>query len=157
MKISVDYTKDTTITRYGTGNYDNDDTSSTWSIHGLKFDKGGYRDIDIPFDVVEGEEYYLLYAVYSTGCSFGHDQHGQIEFIDLYKSKEKAQAAFNVIDEFQSLSDSERDNYKNTVNLIREDGKPYSFYVPWNGYFESLSYIEVLPIHLNSKLRKDYR
>ena len=49
-----------------------------------------YCDISVAFDIDDGRDYYLLYAIYSTGDSFSHDE-GCIALIDLFETKEMAE------------------------------------------------------------------
>ena len=62
-------------------------TSSDWSVHGIEevTSKNAYYDIETEFDLEKEVEYYLVYAVYTTGDSFGYDKHGSIEYIGIYK------------------------------------------------------------------------
>ncbi len=112
--------------------WDRDDTHTEWDVRGIKVTSElEYFDVIAPFDVNDQSWYWLVYAIYSTGDSFGHDADACMEVVDLFASHDKAQACANSID-----------GSKSSVTWIREDGSEGKLsYVPWNGYFESLSYV----------------
>lgn len=81
--IKVDYNEVGTITRRGDPNdrWDRDDTASSYTINGIvKVGEDEYQDLTVPYEVEKNTNYFLLYCVYSTGDSFGHDADGRIEF-----------------------------------------------------------------------------
>lgn len=98
-----------------------------------------YYDLDTEFDVELGKEYYLLYAEYGTGDSFGSDG-GQISFILLYKTLEKALVAQSILEVAKGYS----------AVIKTEDGKDLTYSIPWNGYFESLDKIDVEFVRLDT-------
>jgi hypothetical protein len=105
---------------------------------------------------------YALYAIHSTGDSFGHDECSQFDIIWIFNDKEKAYAAKDLIKEhadwyrtkhsysFGCLSGAERktlrDKFKDEYSLQVEVGedKPLTVHASWNGYFESLDEIDVI-------------
>lgn len=123
-----------TVTRQADSDdrWDRDDTFTDWYVTGIKVvPKEDYFDVIAPFDVNKRDWYWLVYAVYSTGDSFGSDQDGCMEILDLFMDGDKAQACADSVDGSNS-----------SVTWIREDGSEGKLaYVPWNGYFESLSYV----------------
>jgi hypothetical protein len=152
MRVYVNYDKHTTVVRESSGQWDNGDTSTSHEVHGIVLNSNDCsffsERLDIDFEVHAGEEYYLLYAVYSTGCSFGHDDNYCIEFIDLYKTKEKADEAYKLLDENANA---------NKITFETESGKIHEYHTPWNDYFESISYIELKPVSLLMYKRKDFK
>lgn len=114
-----------------TDSWDRGDTSTTWYVTGVKLvDKVGYKVIAYPGELKPGDTINLLYAVYSTGDSFGSDEDGSIEFISVHKDAELA---------FKNKTKLKNDH----DTIIHDDGTEEKIYVPWNGYFESLSYLSV--------------
>ncbi len=106
---------------------------------------GKYYDIEIPYAPLFEERYYLLYAVYSTGDSFGHDEGSSIEYIGFYKPSQLGIAQENE----RKLNDFTRDRNhgKYSVKLKSPEGKIYDQSVPWVGYFESLDHMDIIEIN----------
>lgn len=92
----------------------------------------------VNLDPKPGVPYYLLYAVYSTGDSFGWDAGKCIEFIELYQSFEKAEENMDKLNCDQSSE----------VKIESETGEVYNFFIPWNGYFESLDHVGVEKVYM---------
>ena len=114
-------------------------TGANHSIMGVEqVDDDRYGDLSTSFDVEVGEQYYLLYVLYSTGCSFSRSE-GEIEFVGLYKdpaiAKENADRIWK-----KARKDGERSF---SVNLIAEDGQEYQLHTPWEGYFERLEDVRI--------------
>ncbi len=115
--------------------WDRPDTSTDWSINGLRIvEKDGYRVHEVPYAPVIGSPHYLVFAIYSSGDSFGHDESGGFEIIGIYDNPELARDA--------------ADAAKGNGQFINEAGKKYEAYRPWDGYFESLTTLEVRPFLL---------
>lgn len=113
--------------------WDNDCTEADISVHGIKVvDEENYRHMAVPFKVVSGQTYYLLWADYNTGDSFG-SYGNQVEFVDLFQTYEAAEIAK------QELLSSKKYSTKYT----RDDGTRIDFYIPWEGYFESLNELNI--------------
>lgn len=119
-------------------------TAQSHTITGLQLAEGKYGDIGVPFKVVEGETYYLLWASYNTGDSFSH-QEGLVCFIDLFQSKE-------VAEENAKRCTAKLEEYSVCIKL--DDGREYKMHAPWEGYFESLNFIEVLPLKLGGGAKR---
>jgi hypothetical protein len=138
-------------------------TATDHSIESIEVTRGknSYYDLAVPFEVDPSREYYLLYAIYSTGDSFGTDA-GQIEYVGLYEDKNVAYENQRRIeqhsDTYQKLnnrwggtSQQEKNRLKKigktfepySVRLITEAEEEFQMHVPWNGYFEELTSIEV--------------
>jgi hypothetical protein len=111
--------------------WDRPNTCSDWTVHGAKLaDDRGYKNVPYPGDLKSGDEVYVLYAVYSTGDSFGHDENGCIEFISVHKDA--------------NLAFKNKNNLQNGKHVVEhDDGTIENIYAPWGGYFESLSYLQV--------------
>ncbi|WEM34355.1 hypothetical protein [Xanthomonas phage X1] len=129
--VRIDYDEHRYVTRAGSPDdrWDRDDTAADISINGIEIvSEAGYRDLSVPFDVDINKSYILLWADYNTGDSFGHDRN-YVEFIDLFETIERAQAARKALEEGTSY----------TRSYVREDGTGVSTSIPWAGYFESLN------------------
>lgn len=135
-KVVVDYASDRFITRYPAleDRWDQGDTRAINSIYGI-MDGDGYSDFTVDFPIDDATTYYLLYAQYGTGGSFGYDN-DQLEFIDLFRNARKARSAK------RSLMMATG----NSGSYIRDNGKKITVHLPWRGYCEHLDYIEVLAV-----------
>lgn len=149
-----------------------DDTSTTWGVDRLVL-SNNYPDVTACFPVKTGDDVYLVYAVYSTGDSFSHSEDGSINFIDVFKTRKKAQKAAQDIrghanwyrdmnERWSPLTAKERKVaeklYENSyhVDVVREDGTQLNVYTGWNGYFESLSYVEVVGLTVGAEKPSRY-
>lgn len=145
------YTVEVVVSSYGgvTSEADPDDDwgrDSTWTSHtveGIRFPpKTKYSEaVQVPFRPRRGVNYYLLVAQYSTGDSFGSDDGANFEVIGLYQDKA-------IAEENHRRLEATDDNTTTSVELIAENGKTYTFGIPWNGYFESLDYVDLLTVSL---------
>lgn len=123
------------VTRHGDPNdrWDRDSTAATVSVKGIKqVDEKGYHDLAVPFDISHDKAYFLLWADYDTGDSFGRDGN-RTEWVDLFQSIESAEKARKEL----------LDGSGYTRGYTRDDGTVIDFYVPWEGYFESLNDLRV--------------
>jgi hypothetical protein len=159
--VSKTYT-DVTRERVPDERWDADDLAHHTSIYGvrsteIKDREAVYGDMVTPFEVVDGEDYYLVYVTYSTGDSF-HNENGCVNYIDLFKTRAKAEACAKAIEEHYKLSDNAtRWNAKKvkppkgysewTLTYLNEEGKEVSTHVSWAGYFERLEYVTVESVH----------
>lgn len=83
-------------------------------------------------DLKSGDHIWLVFAVWSTGDSFGYDEDACQECFAAYKTPELAYKARGMLE-----------TARKKVEL------PEGFrvdYLPWKGYFESLSYVEVVEV-----------
>lgn len=97
-----------------------EDTCSDWIIpDSFKLGKNQYKAVPLTFNPVRGQDYFIVYYIWSTGDSFGHSERYGCEVHGVYQTFDEAEA--------------ERERLSKVSN--------YS--VPWNGYFESLDTLEV--------------
>lgn len=165
--LDVDYRVYSEVTREAREDSgDRDDTHSSYDIRGVYLNNA-FPDITACFPVAVGVSVFLVYVVYSTGDSFGHDADGKIVFVDVFTTKEKAEACATAISEHAKWSKRDRfwkpltkqqrkeldkkyaDEY--TVGYVRENGETCSLHCSWNGYFDSLSYANVESFTIASK------
>ena len=137
LYLMLDTDSYVTITREADSSdrWDRDDTHTSWSINGVKLlDHDAYKALSCDADFKVGDKVYVVYAVYSTGDSFGHDEGRDIEFVSWHRDEEIAKQ--NV----QSLIQGNTKGYHYTIKL--DNGSEITRYCPWDGYFESLDYAE---------------
>lgn len=132
--------EETTREPYKDDDWDRGDSYTSWDLLGCSIkEEGEYFDVIAPFEVKSGDSVIVVYAVYSTGDSFGHDEGACKEVIDVFKDMDKAEACVRAI---ESTTKSWDDRTEKKAEWIREDGSAGKLdYVPWNGYFESLDYV----------------
>lgn len=130
--ITVEYTRDVYVTREGDPEdcWDRDSTAADLYVEGIRVvSNANYRELTVSFDVEPGKSYWLVWADYDTGDSFGRDGN-QIEFVDLFTDMDTAIAAAKSVE-------------KTKGKWTRQDGVRASMCVPWEGYFENLNGINV--------------
>lgn len=136
-----------------TDEWDRDDTREEHEILGIeKVDKKGYRDLTVAFKVEKDRPYYLVYVLYDTGDSFGRDEN-RIEFVDLYQSKENAEALKKLIEENHAEC-HDNDEYsfekRHSLKYKNEEGNEVTFSKSWEGYFENFNGCHVQEVYLKS-------
>lgn len=126
------------ITRVATEDeWDRDDTSTHWTVPDT-FDiekEYSYYSEPLNFDPVPGKDYFMVYAIWSTGDSFGHDEGAYCECFGIYQTWEEAEARR------KELSEPAKG----------VDGYGYPSYHPWDGYFESLVSLDIKKITYTPK------
>lgn len=127
--------------------WDRANTSSTHNITGFNAaleTEDKYFDLVVPFEPQFEETYHLLYAVYSTGDSFGHDEGRGIEHIGFYKEDQ-----LHIANENRAKIERHKrdDNDEFSIKLREPNGsKMFEQHTPWSGYFERLDYCDVIEI-----------
>ena len=125
-----------------------DSTEACWSFDRLeRTDK--YPDLTISKDEFEkSDQFWYVYVIYSTGDSFGHDARSSKLDVGLYSDYElahKVAAAIRAHTNMYRNRDQRPKNF-NEFSLKLPDGQ--TICASWNGYFESLDYIEVEKVDL---------
>ncbi len=106
--------------------------------------KSEYWDVVASFMPKKNVPYYLVYAIYDTGDSFGRDR-GKIEFFDLFDNLEVAETNMNI------LEGVVKEEFDYSVTIFNNNFKPYKTTVPWLGYFECLIGVYVETVYLEKK------
>lgn len=132
-------------------------TNTSWYVRGLVLIDdndpnrryvGYHESTPVAFEPERGQVYHLLYAVYSTGDSFGTDYGRCFEVIGVYKDREVAE------ENLKRLENGPPRKYgeyaEPTVELKLEgSNKAQRYYRPWMGYFERLDRLELESFVLN--------
>ena len=131
--------------------WDSGDQFTDHTIRGFRIaKKSEYRDLVASFVPKKNVPYYLLYAVYDTGDSFGRDR-GKIEFFDLYNNLEAAETSSKILEGFTSKHKDNSAAFDYSVTIFDNKFKPYKTTVPWLGYFESIQGVYVETVYLEKK------
>lgn len=118
--------------------WDRGDTDTSWTFLGVNLTQHDSQyALPVEDDIKPGDTVYVVTAVYSTGDTFGHDAGHCMEFISYHKNSEIAYRNKKNIE--AGLNKDKAYNY--TIEL--DNGNTVSRYCPWDGYFESLDYVEV--------------
>lgn len=173
MKFSVvdDSIVDITRPNDPTDRWSGEDTDTQHDIQGICLVPNGIKDyyeLNSEFDLVPNTNYYLVYGIYSTGDSFSHHE-GAIEYINLYLTKDRAEACAKAIQDHYDLwkegwrltadqtelkAKKQRDALKKNkyskygLEIISESGKKLYISIPWTGYFETLTSVTYQTVQL---------
>lgn len=117
-----------------------DSTSTTWNVHGLVLGED-HHGLCLDGLVRPGDTVWLVYAVWSDGDSFGHDEGARIDFITVHREEAIARANAEML-----VKATNRDHgYGYKVRLLLDNNTILPYTVPWLGYFESLDYVRCEP------------
>jgi len=126
-------------------NWDRGDSSTDHNITGFRAapeETSRYYDLIVPYEPEFDTTYYVLYAVYTTGDSFGYDSGAGIEYIGFYTKDELAVAKANL-----HKIETNKNTEGFSIKLKTPDGgKTFDQHTPWVGYFESLDYADITSI-----------
>lgn len=119
--------------------------SSSHSIDTVVLKTTEYPDITSSIDFQMGDIAFVVWAVWSSGDSFGHESGASSEALGIFKD---AKAAF----ELKNFIESKKWNDDHTLDFKTSDGQQIkSNWVGWSGYFESLDYVEITTVLVNEK------
>jgi len=93
--------------------------------------RNNYELIPTDVEVNINGAYFLVYAIYSTGDTFGSDDCGRFEPIALFTTLEKAKACQKACED------------KDVKSFLHENGEKETIYRPWLGYFEYLNDLDI--------------
>lgn len=137
--------------------WSSDSTHTDYTVSSVLRKVDGYADIASPFELELNTEYFLVYLIYSRGNSsrgdsFSHHSGSNIEFIEVFKDRSKAEALEAMIEKNHSNYNSKKDFGEGSHQITYKDecGNDKLLYCPWNGYFENLDSVQVLSVTLES-------
>lgn len=150
----IEHTSYTEVTRESDPDdrWDADDLDTTWSI-GSKITESEekFPDIVVPFKLELDKNYYLVYAIHSTGDSFHHHSGYGCNFIEVFSDKDKADALAKAIHQHnRDYHDNKKDLGDKAYSFSYQDqmGNDKVVSCDWNGYFESLQNCDVQTMNL---------
>ena len=132
--------------------WDADDTASYHNIEGIQIvpGRGNFYDLETTFPVVREQYYYLVYGIYSTGDSFSHHE-GIITYVDLYFYECLAIRCRTLLEwHYEKAKDDHSIGAEDrfSVEIPTGTGGWRKFGVPWIGYFERLTALEILEVQI---------
>ena len=123
--------------------WDRGDTETSYEVRGVTLqEEDSYNAIPVEH-INKGDTIYIVYAVYSTGDTFGTDSGGEIELVSVHKTKELAEKNVRMIN---SRTKKEANC---SISIELDNGNIFTRYCPWDGYFESLDYCEYKEVVVN--------
>lgn len=145
IEVDVDSSREYTREPREDDEWDAGCTQTEHTINGLRLldGEGGYRSAEVLIKPVKGETYHLLYAVYSTGDSFGHYAGAGFEGIGVYKDRKVAELNRTRLLEGKPVAS--RKSFSFELIRLRVEGTKttHNYFRPWLGYFESLDKLEI--------------
>ena len=126
-KVYIHGNKETVVTRKPNEDdeWDRGDTCAHWDItHANTNPRNAISEIETNHT----GKVYILYVIYSTGDSFGHDENNCFEPIWVFKDRDLMLKAKEIIEQ----------NDTNPIDLDVGKDRPLSLSASWQGYFERL-------------------
>lgn len=153
---NIETTPYTEITREADPNedYDGDDTHTDWTISNTIEPSNNENrcDLALPFEIEDGKIYYLVYVIYDDGDSFSHQSNLNLDLIDVFSNKEKAQMVIdNILKLGNDFGYTPKFVYENEVGIER------TISANWTGYFNGIGkceYQEVSLPTLQNKIKR---
>jgi hypothetical protein len=156
--VKIDRTEREYITRERdhTDEWDADDIAWENTIRGFEVvDKHGGWDFVLNENPT-GKTYYLVYALYSTGDTFHHEEH-RLCLVSMFAHMEDAKAVLKAIEKDYNSYDryAAWNQVKPLSVVLPKDGRTENIYTgTWKGYFERLEQVCIESIGSgNSKLK----
>lgn len=100
-------------------------------------------DVPCPEGVKVGDTVYLVFAIWSSGDSFGMAHGGSSDAVGAYRTAEEAERVAAILRKGDRSGDYET---RTAAEILDGNGRPYRYCKDWMGYFDSLNSIEVHPI-----------
>ena len=134
-----------------------DSTRTSWSFERLS-PNNEHPCVTIDKELFEkNEEFWYVFAIHSGGDSFGHDEGAYKTDVGLYADRALADKVARAIREHADAYCRYHRGY-NPKERAPKGWDAYSLKLPdgqticasWNGYFESLDYVEVVSVDLKN-------
>jgi hypothetical protein len=115
--------------------WDRGDTRTEHSVESLVIGED-HHNLTIDGDVNLGDELWVVYAIWSTGDSFGTDFCQEIEFITAHRHESVAEHNASVL---RNLGSWAHDPVSRADGMLAlDDGTMMKYHAPWAGYFDHL-------------------
>jgi hypothetical protein len=111
--------------------YDFNAPTYAWSVDKAKYSSYAYAGPDIE----PGTPVFVVYAVWSSGNSFGNDNRGTYEFMSVTTDMDRA---IRNMDALRKTGDAVIENDNGTEMKMT--------WKPWDGYFESLDELAIATV-----------
>lgn len=107
-----------------------------------------YPDVVTSLDFQDDQNAFVVWAVFSTGNSFGRAECSSSEVFGIFEDYETAVELKKALRSFNKMREGNR------LDVTTSDGQRFTDYVPWTEYFESVEYVEITLVTVK-KLKKD--
>jgi hypothetical protein len=115
----------------------------------------GYFDFSIPFIPEHSKQYYLVVVSYTNGDSCGTYPR-RLDYVMLYETLEKAEKTQDDIIEHNKIYKMDKVKVP-SLKITLENNESMTCACYWQGYFERLEFVEIIPLKLNpSRPRRMY-
>jgi len=126
--------------------WDRASTRKKWKFGGLRRTRTGESPTWEGYDVFEipkswtGKNVFVVWLVYSTGDSFGHDENAYAEGLGVYTTYEEAEEVRQLIlDDYAKGYDYGSVSSGKSGNQVTLPSGQVLYTGSWKGYFESLT------------------
>lgn len=136
--LYIDRASSTRVTRVGSGKWDNDDTYTSWELGDVWLQKDSaesynYEMYELDQHADVGDIVYVVFAVWSTGDSFGSYEGAGAEVMFVSKDPDVAYFVMRTLQNATGYSEK----------ITWNNGQTRPIHIPWNGYFEQLNSLTV--------------
>lgn len=113
-------------------------SSFTNSLSDIVRKTNEYPDIVSSLDIAPGTRALVVWAVWSTGDSFGHSSGSGTEAFGIFTDLKSAEELQKAMEDYSS------GNRKDDIVVTTSDGQVFKLgYMPWFGYFDSLDSVRI--------------
>lgn len=149
------------VSNYSEEDYGEWSEEKTTEILGIEsVEDNSYFDLATNEELFCGVKYFLVYACYSAGDSFGWST-GNIEYIKIFHSLSEAKLFKEDLELLEKYCKSDfkeqKPLYLDEVSTEYNWNRKFkyfgeSFCLPWGGYFESLEDVDIKEVSLKYKI-----
>jgi hypothetical protein len=135
-EIEVDSFTETTREQDSTDSWDRGDSDTYHTFLGVR--RSDTPEIASSLDISVGTECYVVWAIWSTGDSFGHDSGSQKNLLGVFLDENSALALEKEIER------NDRENPNSfSFFFTTPDKQEITVHQSWHGYFDSLDSVRV--------------
>ena len=142
-------------------------THTNWNILSLSASQViTEHSITTPFEILEGEEYFVIAAIWNHGNDWDTHKNGTFKPLLITKDEKTATLLSQKIKEHhiqskKAYNDSKKEFPINDkmffLNLTDNEDYTYQIETPWNGYFNNLDEVYVSTLTLTTQIKKNFK
>lgn len=123
--------------------YDFDPPTRAWEVDKRTY--GGFPYVGP--EPTKGDTLYVIYAVWSSGDSFGSDSRGSYEFVCVNNDRDRAYANLAKLRGDQNSKPNYYSSGGNQVEVLLDNDTSMKVYTgAWKGYFEHLDTLDIATV-----------